>query len=333
MSYRLILHPQFDSLESDLQNADTPEPDRYQRDFFRRLMLGAKFKLSERWGSYYVADFNDHQVKNHIARLEWSPSSADTLYFGYQKAPFGNEDTSSSTRLKAIERSANTRFWNEVIGLGSYHSGIFYTRAMYPDLKATLALTHNVKSESDWPDVGSGEVSLYGRLVKSGSFSDGSHFQLGLDLGYQAMENEREIAGVSLFGGALVKGYNLLFEATGGAIDLSSGEVANAFGWHAEASHSFLSDFEWVARLSSVDTDGAPLKLSSAIRKAPASGYAYERVDSLYLGINYLIDGDHLKLSVGYELGDGSSAISGPGSTESVEETVSGFRVRGQLSY
>lgn len=333
VSFSGRLHPQFDYLESDLENTEVADPGVAKRDFLRRAFAGVKVEVSDTLRVNYLTDLSDWEVKNQIARLEWSPNDAHRFHFGYEKVPFGYEDTTSSSKVKPIERSASTRFWNEVVGIGSYHSGVYYTRRMPEGLESTFAVTHNVKSESDWPDVFSGDVSAYLRVMKKGKFASGSPFLAGLDLGYQPYGDGREIYGLSAFSAFEWSGYEFALEATTGRIDLLSGSSANPFSWHGQVSRMMGEKFEWVARLSQVDTDGYALKLSSAIRKAPASGFTYEAIESLYLGINCYVKGNDLKLSLGYELAEGRDALSGPGSLGGVEENVSGFRVRGQLMF
>lgn len=327
------LHPQFDYLESELKGTSVADPETAQRDFFRRVFAGVKVDLSRSLRVNYLTDVSDRIVKNQIARLEWKPGDANKIYIGYQKVPFGFEDTMSSSKVKPIERSANTRFWNEVVGIGSYHSGVYYYHDYGQGMDSVLGLAHNVKSESDWPDVLDGDVSLYARFTKEGKSDYGSFYQAGVDVGYQPYGDGRQVLAASFFGNLSYSGYELALEATGGEIGLVEGDAAKAFGWHAQVSRMWGEKWEWVARASQIDTGGYQLKLSSAIRKAPYSGFKYEQVDSIYFGGNYYMKGNSVKFSVGYELAEGRDALSGSGVLDGVSEVVSGFRARGQLLF
>ncbi len=334
VSFSGRLHPQYDYLESELSGTDVPDPAVAKRDYFRRVMAGVKIDFSKKLRLNYLTDVSDRVVKNQVARIEWKLSESDKIHLGYEKAPFGFEDTTSSAKVKPIERSANTRFWNEVVGIGSYHSGLYYYHNFEDGLSSVLGVTHNVKADSEVPDLFSGDVSLYSRFSKKGKTNGGTSYQTGLDLGYQPSDKRGDVFASSLFANFSVLECDVALEATLGDIELAGGNSAFATGWHAQLSRMLGGEkLEGVVRISRVDTDGYQLKLSSAVRKAPYSGFKYEEVDSLYLGANYYLDGNDIKLSFGYELAEARNALSGTGPLDEVEETVSGFRVRGQFLF
>ncbi len=334
VSFSGRLHPQYDYLESELSGTDAAAPAIAKRDYFRRVMAGVKVDFSKRIRLNYLTDVSDRVVKNQVARMEWKLGESDKIHLGYEKAPFGFEDTTSSAKVKPIERSANTRFWNEVVGIGSYHSGIYYYHTFEDGMSSVWGVTHNVKADSEVPDLFSGEVSLYSRFSKKGKTSGGTSYQAGLDLAYQPSDKSGDVFASSLFANFSVFECDIALEATLGDIELASGNSALANGWHAQLSRMLGGEkWEGVVRISRVDTDGYQLKLSSAVRKAPYSGFKYEAVDSLYLGANYYLDGNDIKLSFGYELAEARDALSGTGPLDEVEETVSGFRVRGQFLF
>ena len=75
-----------------------------------------------------------------------------------------------------------------------------------------------------------------------------------------------------------------------------------------------------------------PGDVNDWVAAAPERAFIAER-DSLYLGTNLYIQGNDLKVSLGYEIGKGSGALSGPAALDLVTEKVSGFRFRGQLNF
>ncbi|MBC2605147.1 porin [Pelagicoccus albus] len=326
-------HPQFDHLDSNLTVDGEESELSADRLFFRRFMAGVKLDLNKQLRINYLADVSDRVVKNQVARLEIQLGKRDKLFVGYQKSPFGYEDTTSSANVKPIERSANTRFWNEVVGIGSYHAGVYQYHDFGDGWNSVFGVTHNVKADSDWPDLFGGDFASYLRLSKKGTFSPEVEHETGVDLAYKPLEGAGDIFAASVFSNLSFSEIEVKFEATAGEIDQGQGETNSAIGWHLQGSRMFGDTVELLVRYSQVDTDGYKLKLSSAIRKAPSSGYTYENVDSLYLGSNFYLKGNNLKLSLGYEWGEGSNALSGPGPLNAVEEIVSGFRARTQIKF
>lgn len=327
------LHPQYDSLSSELKGAQVADPVDANRDHFRRVLLGVKFDFSDKARFNYLTDLSDRVVKNQIVRLELRTSNRSKWHLGYQKAPFGHEDTTSSSRVKPIERSANTRFWNDVLGLGTYHFGAYQYQDFGNGLETVFGLTHNVMGDSKIPDVFGGDFSTYVRISKKGTMYEGIKYKYGIDLAHQAADEHGAMKGLSIFSRLSFSDYEINLEGTLGDIDLENGKTAKAYGWHAQISRMVTEKLEILGRVSRLDTGGYEAKLSSLIRKAPYSGFKYQKVDSLYFGVNYLLDGNDLKLSAGYELGEGRDALSGVGPLDLVSESISGFRVRGQLNF
>lgn len=333
LSFYGRLHPQYDYLESDLKGTEVSDPEIAKRDHFRRILTGVKLRLNDQFRLNYLTDLSDRVVKNQIVRLEWEASDRSKWHLGYQKAPFGFEDTTSSGSVKPIERSANTRFWNDLVGLGTYHFGAYQYQKYENGVQSVLGVTHNVMGDSKVPDVLSGDVSLYGRFSKKGKMQGGGTYLSGIDIAYQPVANKGDIKAVSAFSNFSFFDYEVKFQATLGEIGLTRSETARAFSWHTQASRKVSERLECVLRVSQVDTGGYEAKISSLIRKAPYSGFKYEKIDSLYFGFNYFLQGNDLKLSVGYELGEGRDALSGEGVLGFVREYVSGFRVRGQFNF
>ena len=326
VTFGISLQPQYDALSSELEidgNKTTLESDRL---FFRRAFLGAKAKLSERWRTQYLTDVSDHWVENQIVRLEWKASARNTFRFGYEKMPFGYEDTTSSSKVKPIERSANTRFWNEVVGVGSYHSGVQLFSDLGHGFSSVVVISHNVKSDSAWPDIANGEFASYVRIDRKGHDWAGRDYLLGIDVARRASSRLTDLTAASLHGWWRIGAYELSAEATTGRIAPQLGDAMKPVGWHAQASRFIGEAFELVARYSQVEGDGYGMKIGSLIRKAPNSGYKYDRVDSWYCGLNYTAVPNRLTLSVGYEYGTGANAVR---TADYAKETVNGFRLRG----
>ena len=318
-----LLHPQFDYLESNLVGTDAAGPVKRDTVFVRRLQFGVKGAFTEELKFEFLTDIAGKKVEDQRVRLEWDASTQDVLYLSYEKAPFGHEDTISSSKVKPIERSVSTRFWNEVIGVGSYHTGLYYARKLGSGYTLSLGVANNSSGEEDFGD---SDLSLYARVQKK---SDNSLF--GVDIAHQSGDEKTEkVNAASVYGDYDLSGYVLSAELMLGEIE-DGGEIADATSWHLQMARMLGKKLELVTRIAGLDTDGFGAKLSSTIRKAPFSGFLYDDVESFYWGLNYYLVGNELKLSLGYEYGEGSHPVNAGES--GIKERISGFRARGQLKF
>ena len=99
--------------------------------YFRRLFLGGHAKAGDNWGGDVVMDFgasantDDNTVFIDGASVWYKHSDAFRLDLGQLKVPFGMEETTSSSKLKAIERSPVNRQFAEQLKLNARHTGLF----------------------------------------------------------------------------------------------------------------------------------------------------------------------------------------------------------------
>ena len=93
--------------------------------YFRRLFIGGHAKLGDHWGGDLVMDFADGNAFIDGASAWYQASDALRIDAGQLKVPFGIEETTSSAKVKAIERSAVNRQFAEAIKFNARHTGIF----------------------------------------------------------------------------------------------------------------------------------------------------------------------------------------------------------------
>ena len=109
------LQAQYDSLTM------TGEPST-NHFYFRRLFLGAKAKLSNGIYAESVFDFagdENPEVAFDKAIIGYKFDNGVTGVLGFQKVPFGFEETTSSSKIQTIERSAINRFFADDIDFSS----------------------------------------------------------------------------------------------------------------------------------------------------------------------------------------------------------------------
>ena len=131
LKYSGRIQGQWDGLESDGTTEDR------NHFYFRRLFLGGHAKMGENWGGdIVVIDFacfpqyrRGRQSGSSIYR-EGPPSGinqkkvTDSMS-GQKKVPFGLEETTSSAKMKTIERSAVNRQFAETLKFNARHTGLF----------------------------------------------------------------------------------------------------------------------------------------------------------------------------------------------------------------
>jgi hypothetical protein len=120
-----------------------------------------------------------------------------------------------------------------------------------------------------------------------------------------------------------------LYAKVGGAKTpwVAAGQPGNSIkGFWLQPAFMLTGKLELVGRYSFTDTDKRGIRVSDGIRKA-AGGNTGDKLDEYYLGINYYIVGNDLKLQVGYAGGKTGDTGARP------RETVGGIRSQIQINY
>ena len=188
------IQAQWDGIESD--KAD----DNRNHFYFRRLFLGGHAKMGDNWGGDIVIDFaaspnsegsgKGDQVFIEGASVWYKYSDALRIDIGQKKVPFGMEETTSSSKLRAIERSAVNRQFAETLKFNARHTGLFAKGSLTDQFSYDLAVVnsgqnHNSKDSSlkeglyGYDD---NELSYFGRLTYSNYESNLRHM-LGVAVG------------------------------------------------------------------------------------------------------------------------------------------------------
>ena len=114
LKYSGRIQAQWDGVGSD----DTSSEEDRNHFYFRRLFLGGHAKLGDNWGGDVVMDLVHHLTKDNTVFIDGASvwyqfDDSFRLDIGQIKVPFGMEETTSSSKLKAIERSAVNRQFAE----------------------------------------------------------------------------------------------------------------------------------------------------------------------------------------------------------------------------
>lgn len=302
----------------------------------RRIYLGAKAKIGSDWTADFTYNFAENQVDK--AFLQWGGDVLGqdaTVDVGFRKVNFGYEETTSSTNLKAIERSPVTRFFVEgdfatvvpgndrELGAGSRRIGAFINfnddarSGKSTGLYYGFALTNPERQAGDlgtrrgaannvpalWADVG---VSYKSDQI-AGKFGVAvSHIREGA--AFDAPVADATLTGLSIYQDLTVGKFNLAAEflyadMKDGAVVGGVVEDASPYGYWIQPSFMVTDKIELVARYSFVDGDGRGLRLRDLVRRSD-SALTADELTEYYFGANYYFVGNSVKLQLGYIIGE-----------------------------
>ena len=274
------LQAQYDSLTM------TGEPST-NHFYFRRLFLGAKAKLSNGMYAESVFDFagdENPEVAFDKAIIGYKFDDGVTGVLGFQKVPFGFEETTSSSKLQTIERSAINRFFADDIDFSSRHMGVHDKGKLDSGLSYAWAVVNSAQGEGSrlgGASNTSADMAYFARLQWKQD-----DVTVGVDYGDQA-ENLVTGADVSAYTTYInVKSGDLNFLGEYFEGDLGAGNDTEGYSLRASIRNG---KWEPVIRFSSVESDWE-IDSDELIRRAPdgggLSGTGCE-LDSTYVGLNY----------------------------------------------
>ena len=313
--------------------------------YLRRLFLGAKAELGNGWYGDIVMDFAGEDAAIDKAVLGWDYAPAAEFSIGYFKVPFGLEETSSSSKIKTLERSAANRFFADDIDFSSRHTGI-KVEGTPGDMGLYYAFMVANQTQGESSRLGgtaeaSNNLGAWGRLQYKTKIQDASVL-FGSDLGFQPENtvvtnggNESEILAYTIYASAKLDALYGQVEFFGAEIegDTASGYDSSPIGFAAQVAYKF-DKLEPVYRYSYVDADGSSTGIDTdeLIRRAPsgvtAGSSEAEKLHSHYIGLNYYIQGDDVKFMAGYEW-----AYTDEFGPTNITGTVHGLRARLQILF
>jgi len=324
-------------------NGTAVNPVSTEHFLLRRLYLNFGVQFADGFTgavSYDVANAGFNQ-----AILQWKQSDLFAIRAGLDKAPFGYEELYSSGDLKAIERSVITNYIDNPtngrrLGASAYRTGIF-AGGTYNGFYYQIALTNPERNEYSGDSTntsvlinGLGGVgttggpttnrfAYYGTVGYSGTFGEGptkGKYKFGYETGFLPDQGG---PGATIGGGQNITLDGAFADLTVGPFSLS-GEIeeanddsgvaihhnANVHGYWIQPAYKLTPQWEAVANYSYINTDGRGVALSDVVRSAPSGG-TMNAANELYLGFNYYIKGNDVKLQAGYVRGQTNETVKG----------------------
>jgi len=301
------MHYQYDSLDAENGSAEQASTNHF---YFRRLRVG--FKAEHKSGLYAdtVLNFADSDFSLVTAIAGYKYSDALNVGLGFQKVPFGFQETTSSSKIKTIERSAANRFFADDIDFSSNHTGIHAKGNLAGGFSYAAAVTNAVQGEGSklgGSANADNDLAAYGRV----QWKNDSGLLLGFDAGSQSNSilktNDdgdpvitEDVVAYTGYVNYKLNGFDLLGEYFSGDL----GGQGDVDGYAVRLAYK-AGKFEPVFRYSHLKADKFEIDTDELIRRAPSvkvSGDNAE-IDSYYFGVNYYAS-KAVSLMVGYELAE-----------------------------
>ena len=328
------MHFQYDSLDSEDNGADVASTNHF---YFRRLRLGAKATHENGLFAETVVDFaeNDLSIDKAVAGYEFS--DAFTGMVGYQKVPFGFQETTSSSKIKTIERSAANRFLADDIDFAGRHTGLHAKGNLGGGFSYAAAIVNGAQGEGSrllGTAQASNDLAAFGRVQWSGN-----DLTLGVDVGHQSNNDEikidltpgdddddvfddQDVTAFTAYANYKFEGFDILGEYFSADMD----DQEDAEGYSLRVAYKF-DKFEPVFRYSHLKNDVFEIDSDELIRRAPSEGATIDddnnEIDSYYFGLNYYYN-KAVSLMAGYEMAETDS-------DDGDEVEIDGLRARLQI--
>lgn len=328
------MHFQYDSLDSKDNGADVASTNHF---YFRRLRLGAKATHKNGLFAETVVDFAEDGLSIDEAVAGYEFSDAFTGMVGYQKVPFGFQETTSSSKIKTIERSAANRFFADDIDFAGRHTGLHAEGKLGGGFSYAAAIVNGAQGEGSrllGTAQASNNLAAFGRVQWSGN-----DLTLGVDVGHQSNNDvikidltpgdddddvfaPQDVTAFTAYANYKFEGFDILGEYFSADMD----DQEDAEGYSLRVAYKF-DKFEPVFRYSHLKNDAFEIDSDELIRRAPSEGATIgdddNEIDSYYFGLNYYYN-KAVSLMTGYEIADTDSDTGD-------EVEIDGFRARLQV--
>ena len=169
----------------------------------------------------------------------------------------------------------------------------------------------------------SNKFAAYGAFGYGASFGTGAtkgSYKVGYEAGFlpdqggpgATIGRGQNISLNGVFGDLTVGGFRLIGEYETATVDsgVAIHQNADVKGYWIQPTYKLNAQWEAVAQYSFINSGGRGVSLSDVVRSAPSGG-TMNKADQLYLGFNYYIKGNDVKLQAGYVHGESNNTVTG----------------------
>lgn len=353
---------QFDYITDDDKRANVANPAATQQFMIRRANLAIGADLGS--GVSGVVDMDFAEGAGNTSQISsGSLQNFDKVYIakkfdnigvakaGYDKVNFVLEENTSASKLKPIERSVATRYFDENwssttsrrMGFGARHTGLFWDGEVesMKGLTYGAAVTNGLQSVTSYNTGNSAQGMGYWLNVAYENKINEIDYKVGLNTGYSQNANSTatssptlDMWGFNPYAAIKWKKFEMPAEFILGSIQNGrpGNQEAMPWGVNITPSYKFTDQWEGVFRFSYLDTDGRGAQISDVERNAPSTGLIYDKACTFYVGVNWYIIGNALKISAGYEFAQFTNAIAS-GSNSGADANANALRAQIQLLF
>ncbi|MFC5052027.1 porin [Rubritalea spongiae] len=319
------LQMQYDALQGERKESGV-ETDLNSTNhfYFRRLFFGAKVKLQNGWYGETVFDFagdENPEVAFDKAYIGYKTNDAFDLKLGFVKVPWGYEETSSSSSIPTIERSAANRFFADDLDFAARHTGVHVGGDLGGGFSYATSLTNSAQGEGSrlgGDAAADNDIAAFGRLQW-----EANDFLVGADYGHQwnNLVTGDNMQAWTAYATYDVAGFNILGEYFGAGM----ADAGDSTGYAVRVSYRY-DKWEPVYRWSYLENDEFEIDTDELIRRAPVTKVTGpdSEIQSHYFGLNYH-HSKAVKFMAGYE-----HAWAENGAKDQ-KDMIGGFRARVQL--
>jgi hypothetical protein len=302
-----------------------------RNDFtMRRVELEFTGDIAPDWSATMTADFAASNVLNQ-AYVSYKGIAKHELRIGQAKVPFLWEESLSDTVIKGVERSPTDRVIVEHPGrgIGSKIAGIHLKGGDATGPYYAVAITNaGAKNASGYAGNVSNELAYWGRVgtnIAAGSGRIDFGADVALQPDYLPGGTLTAYAAHAHFTSAR---FDVLTEAVSCAYPRPGQSDANLLSFMIEPCFRVTKQWEVVLRYSKTDSDGLGISPTALIRNAPSTGN-FDEFDSVYVGGNWYIVGNAVRMTFGYDHAWARHRITGTDS----ENTIDGLSSRFQFLF
>lgn len=307
-------HGQFISQREEVEGAPDNGFHEYQH---RRFRLGFDIEMANDLTLVVEANIADSSGLTrevffdefHDLYLVWEPSDDFNISVGKLKHPFSREDIESSKRIKTIERSpvvneiAGARPWGAVVGfttgdynhaIGGWLYGGHLDAPAWVDFSSNGGFSYNLSRDL------SESTTVYLDYIYADNDGGASGSEGPAAQGYGPAYEHAVALGASYEKGR----FELITDVIAGFNREGSGAIPagdDSWGFYVVPSYDITEKLEAVFRYAYLDSGREQRTQRFSVRQD------VENYHTFYLGLQYFICGEKLKLMGGYEIATGES--------------------------